>query len=78
MVGSKWHIGRKGIIAYLTPFLDLSDDQATAWNKIRRWRRRYGLPVQLQPNGKPYVDEAVFEMYWKGFQRKTMKKRAHL
>lgn len=72
MVGSQWHIGRKAMIEYLRPFLDLSDDLTIAWNKVRRWRRRYGLPVAVQPNGKPYIDEADFEMYWARF----MKKRA--
>lgn len=59
-MSNPWHIGRKEIIAYLRPYLGLSDDQETAWNMIRRWRINYGLPVKKQPNGKPSICESVF------------------
>ncbi len=64
-----WYIGRKAIIAFLGPFLDLSNDQVIAWNKVRRWKRRYGMPIEVQPNGKPYLDEAVFFTWWANFQK---------
>ena len=65
-----WHIGRKAIIAYLEPFLDLPADPFCAWQKVRRWRNRYGLPIESQPNRKPYIDASVFEAYWINFQKK--------
>jgi len=73
--GATWHIGRKAIIEYLRPYLDLSEDQDIAWNKVRRWKRRYSLPVETQPNGKPYIDEAVFSLYWSRYLRALKKKQ---
>lgn len=70
----KWHIGRKAIIAYLRPYLDLPDSLEFAWRKILRWKQRYGLPVESQPNGKPYVDQAVFLLYWSRFQKRRVGK----
>lgn len=72
--GATWHIGRKAIIAFLGPYLDLVEDPVHAWVKIRRWKRRYALPIETQPNGKPYIDEGVFFLYWSKF-RKTRKKK---
>ena len=74
-----WHVGRKEIIKYLRPYLGLSDNGEIAWNMVRRWRRRYALPVSNQPNGKPYIDPVIFKAFWNRFeeicrdkQRKTM------
>lgn len=72
---NSWHVGRKAIIEYLRPYLDLSEDQDIAWNKVRRWKRRYSLPVETQPNGKPYIDEAVFSLYWSRYLRALKKKQ---
>ena len=74
-MNATWHIGRKAIIEYLRPYLDLSEDQDIAWNKVRRWKRRYSLPVETQPNGKPYIDEAVFSLYWSRYLRALKKKQ---
>jgi hypothetical protein len=62
-----WHKGRKAIIAFLTPFLEIppSSSLFVAWQKVRRHRDKYGLPIETQPNGKPYIDEVVFFLYWK-------------
>lgn len=35
----------------------------SAWNKVVRWRKKYRLPVESLPNGKPFVEESVFK-YW--------------
>jgi len=59
-----WYVGRKAIIQYLRPYLDLSPDIHMAWQKIRRWRIKYGLPIDSQPNMRPYIDPAVFEAWW--------------
>ena len=69
-MGLDWHIGRKAIIEYLRPYLDLPEDLKTAWQKVRRWRLRYGLPIESQPNGKPYVDQGVFLEYWSKFSKR--------
>jgi hypothetical protein len=72
-----WHIGRRAIIAYLRPFIGLSWDHEVAWHKIRRWKKRYYLPIDRQPNNKPYIDENTFELYWSRFQirlREVMKR----
>ncbi len=66
----EWHIGRKAIIAFLRPYLDLPDKPENAWQKVCRWRDRYGLPIEYQPNGKPYLDQAVFFEYWRIFLKK--------
>lgn len=63
-----WHVGRKAIIAYLDPFLSLAPDPAMAWKKIRRWRIRYGLPIDTQPSGKPYIDPDRFVRWWNHYQ----------
>ncbi len=63
-MSGNWHVGRKAIIAYLRPYLNLSEDSEVAWNMIRRWRKHYELPIDTQPNGKPYVDPDVFSRYW--------------
>ena len=68
------YIGRKPIIAYLKPLIGLSDDQKMAWQKIRRWRIKYGLPVESQPNTSPYLDPATFEAWWQAYleQKKSI------
>ncbi len=66
-----WHVGRKAIIDYLKPYLALSDDTRTAWNMIRRWRVRYWMDtviIQPLPNGKPALDPAAFEQWWKRYK----------
>ncbi len=65
-----WYIGRKAIIQYLRPYLDLSPDIHMAWQKVRRWRIRYGLPIEVQPNDKPYIDPAMFEAWWSRYLHK--------
>lgn len=74
MVGGKWHIGRKAIIAFLTPILDLSDDFDIAWRKVRRWKKGYCMPIELGPNRRPYIDEEVFESWWVTFCHKRNRK----
>ena len=64
-MGNVWHIGRKRIIAYLRPYLDLSWDNAVAWRKIRRWRDNYGLPILHQPSGVPYLDTQELQLWWR-------------
>lgn len=66
-MGGLWHVGRKAIIEYLRPYLALSMDQTIAWQKIRRWRMRYGLPILAQPTDKPYIDPEEFERWWKTY-----------
>lgn len=73
-----WHIGRKAIIEYLRPYLDLPSTHEYAWRKILRWRQKYGLPIESQPNGKPYIDQIVFLEYWSRFQKKRNFKRDNL
>ncbi|HNY71664.1 MAG TPA: hypothetical protein PKH14_12835 [Syntrophorhabdus sp.] len=68
-----WHIGRKAIISFLQPYLDLPNKPEYAWQKIKRWRKRYALPIETQPNGKPYIDESVFFLYWCNFQKHIRK-----
>lgn len=65
-----WHIGRKAIISYLRPYLGLSPDKDTAWFMVRRWRIRYRLPIQTQPNGKPFLDPAEFELWWARYSKR--------
>ena len=50
-------VGRKAIIEYLRSALDLSHDHDTAWNKIRRWKRNYGMAALFHShlNGQPYI-----------------------
>ncbi len=69
-MGSVWHVGRKAIIEYLRPYLDLSDDFTVAWRKVRRWRINYGLPILHQPNTIPYIDPEEFVMWWKTYLKK--------
>ena len=61
-----WHVGRKEIIAYLRPFIKLPQNPAYAWQKVKRWRRRYCLPIEIQLNGKPYIDEVFFHIFTSG------------
>ena len=67
-------VGRKDIICFLRPYLGLSPDIKTAWNMVRRWRKRYRLPVFTQPNGKPCLDPITFEAYWERYKELTGKK----
>ena len=59
-----WHIGRKRVVAYLRPYLELSADFSLAWRKVKRWKDRYGLPLLYQPNGTPYLDAEEFHLWW--------------
>ena len=62
-MGNVWHIGRKRIVAYLRPYIDLSPDFDIAWRKVRRWREKYGLPIFNQPNTTPYLDAEEFHLW---------------
>jgi hypothetical protein len=66
-----YHIGRKAIIAFLTPYLDIPQTASdfVAWQKVRRWRDGRNLPVEITPMGKPYIDENTFFFFWTEFQR---------
>ncbi|MDD5007472.1 MAG: hypothetical protein PHU49_08010 [Syntrophorhabdaceae bacterium] len=56
-------VGRKAIIAYLRPFLNLPMNEDSAWQKVKRYRKNYVLPVERFLNGKPFVDPYWFK-YW--------------
>lgn len=68
-MGEIWYVGRKEICAYLRPYLSLSKDTAMAWQKVRRWRIKYGLPILKQPTDKPYIDPEEFQRWWKEYLR---------
>lgn len=63
-MGEIWYVGRKAIIKYLKQYIDLPDNLVYAWQKVRRWRVRYGLPIGTQPNDKPYIDPEEFDSWW--------------
>jgi hypothetical protein len=73
-----WHVGRKKIIAYLRPYLDLPQKHESAWQKVKRWRRHCGLPIDTQPNGKPYIDEDMFKMWWTEYLRLINERRQRM
>jgi len=70
-------VGRKSIIEYLKTPLQLSTDQETAWKKIKRWKKSWGLSVCFHrlPNGSPYLISGEVEMWLMKFDEKQ-KKRA--
>ena len=71
-MGTEWHTGRKAIIAFLRPYLGLSDDTRTAWNMVRRWRSRYwqgDAVIQTLPNGKPSLDPEAFQLWWTRYKQ---------
>ena len=72
-MSNEWHIGRKAIILFLRPYIGLSNDHDVAWNMVRRWRKHQGLGdiIRSQPNGRPYIDEAEFEMWWQKFLERS-------
>lgn len=67
------HNGRKEIIAFLGPYLDLPPNPDSAWQKVTRWKKAYGLPIERKPNGTPFLDESVFRSYWIRFRKKRIK-----
>jgi hypothetical protein len=50
-------VGRKAIIEFLRVIFDLSPDPRTAWNKILRRRRAYGMDKLFHHDmaGHPYI-----------------------
>lgn len=60
----RWHVGQKGIVKYLKPYLDLPDNIKYAWRRVKRWHVRYNLPIEYQPNGVPYLDPDMFIAWW--------------
>ena len=64
----EWQVGRKEIVAFLRPYIKLNPDADKAWRTVRRWRIRYGLPIDTQPNGKPYIDPPRFTRWWNRYQ----------
>ncbi len=56
---------RKGIIEYLRPIIGLSYDYETAWNKIRRWKKKYGMSkiMHYLPSGQCMISKTEF-MRW--------------
>ncbi len=56
---------RKGIIEYLRPLIGLSQDYEIAWNKIRRWKKKYGMSkiIHYLPSGQCMMSKAEF-MRW--------------
>ncbi len=67
------HNGRKEIIEFLGPYLDLPVNYESAWQKVSRWKRAYGLPIERKPNGTPFLDEAVFNAYWANFRKRRLR-----
>lgn len=70
-----WHIGRKAIINYLREFIDAPQKYTSAWIKVLRWRKRYGLPIERHVNGSPYIDEAIFRDWHQRFLTKRSEAR---
>jgi hypothetical protein len=60
-------IGRKELIRYFQGRLRLPSDQKDAWQKICRWRKKYGLELLFHHdvNGKPYIIPVEIEA-WDG------------
>lgn len=65
------HIGRKAVVRFLKARIDLSPDLETAWNKVRRWRRRYGLPVIADPNGRPSITEEDYAAWRRQYRERA-------
>lgn len=68
-MGDKWLIGSKAIVLYLRTVMDLSSDSQIAWQRVRRWKK-YGLPIEKMPNGRPYLDERIFIDWWRRYKKK--------
>ena len=56
-------ISRKGIVAYLKHKIDLSNNADIAWNKIRRWKKRYNMGeiIHHLPSGQCYMLKSEFQ-----------------
>ena len=57
------HTGRKDIIKFLRPEIALSKDAAYAWKKVKRFVKRYKLPVVPEPDGKPSLLEEEYLLW---------------
>ena len=64
------HETRKGIIEYLSQHMAIPANPQTAWQKVRRWRDKYGLPIEWAVNGSPFIDERAYQRWRKRSQRK--------
>lgn len=58
-------VSRKGIIAYLKLKIGLSDNMDIAWNKIRRWKKCYGMDeiIHHLPSGQCYMLKSEFQKW---------------
>jgi|GEM_PF-6759224 len=65
-------VGRKPIIDFLRMFMDLkpSSSEKHKWQKVKRWEKQYGLPLDRHVNGKPYIDPEKFSSWWDEFRTK--------
>ena len=63
-------MGSKAVAEYLRDKIDIPDDPKHAWKKINRWRKRKWIPVLIQPNGRPYIIEDEFEVFWRDFTKR--------
>ena len=70
-MGEDWRIGRKAIVIFLRPYIGLSVLQKPAWRKVARWKKDYGLPIEYDPSGRPYIDPRVFELWITSYRKKV-------
>ena len=72
--------GRKEIIEYLRPYLDLPERQDMAWQKIRRWKRvkpGFALVIITMPTGKLQMDTNDFISWYEDYKREWREARKH-
>ncbi len=53
-------LGKTACIPYLSRFMQLNEDPKAAWRKVLRWDKDYGLPLEYNPAGQPFIDSEWF------------------
>jgi hypothetical protein len=56
--------GTKALVPFLRRFIDLHAEKDEAWRTVKRWRKKYGLPIEYAPNDMPYMKENRFYTWW--------------
>lgn len=48
-------VSSKSIVFYLRKFMKLHKDPGEAWRTIKRWKKKYNLPIHREINGQPSI-----------------------
>lgn len=57
-------VSSKRIVFFLRRFMNLHPDPGEAWRTIKRWKKKYDLPIHREINGQPSIIPEEIMLYF--------------